>query len=127
MRGTKFEISQTVTKELLASVVGSGTVSVFATPMMIALMEKASSQCIAPFLKDDETSVGTLINVTHLSATPLGCSVRAVATVTAVDRKKVTFHVEAYDDTSLIGEGTHERFIVNQPQFELKAFQKING
>ena len=126
MISTSLEVTQTVSDEMLASAVGSGDASVFATPMMIALMEKASLLCIAPLLNEGETSVGTTINVSHLSATPAGCHVRAVATVTAVDRKKITFHVEAYDDESLIGEGTHERFVVDRVKFEQKANQKLN-
>ncbi len=115
-----------VTKELLAITVGSGDVQVYATPMMICLMEDVASNCLKQFLDDGDTSVGTMISTTHISATPIGMKVNAKAVITKVDGKKVSFDIEAYDEKGLIGKGTHERFIVNKEKFEVKTKEKLN-
>lgn len=125
MIGKTFEVTKFVSEELLAKAVGSGDVAVFATPMMIAMMEEAAAKCIAPMLESDQTSVGTMMNTSHAAATPAGMQVRAVATVTDVDGRSVTFRVEAFDETGLIGEGTHGRVIVNRSRFEEKAQAKL--
>lgn len=109
----------------LACHVGSGTVNVYATPMMIALMEQAAVSCLKPFMEPGETSVGAMINITHDAATPLGMKVWASATIIAVDRKKITFEVCAKDEAGCIGSGTHVRFIMNQEKFESKALAKL--
>ena len=126
------EIGMTYREELIveeintARVVGSGTVDVFATPQMIMLMEKAAYKCIANEIGKENTSVGTVMNVKHLSATPVGMSVYAVATVTEVNGRRVVFNVEAYDSVCKIGEGTHERFVVNAEKFQQKTNSKNN-
>lgn len=109
----------------LASHVGSGIVNVYATPMMIALMEQAAVECLAPFMEEGETSVGVLMNTTHDAATPCGMNVSASATIVAVDRKKVTFEVIAKDEKDIIGKGTHERFVIKKEAFEQKALSKL--
>lgn len=124
MLGATFEIKKQVTRELLACTVGSGDVEVFATPMMLALMEEAASKCIAPYLEPEQTSVGTMITASHTAATPENMQVRAVATVTAVNGKQVSFRVEAFDECGPIGEGAHERVIVNRARFAEKARAK---
>ena len=113
-----------VTKDLLACSVGSGTVEVYATPMMIALMENTAASLLSQFLDEGETSVGIHMDTTHDAATPQGMKVQACATIVAVDRKKVTFHIEARDEKDVIGTATHERFIVNKEKFEAKAKSK---
>ncbi|MEG1028213.1 MAG: thioesterase family protein, partial [Oscillospiraceae bacterium] len=115
--GETFEKEITVKESMLASSVGSGFVSVYATPMMIALMEEVSSKCLQQFLDMDMTSVGTEISVSHLSPTPRGMKVTASATITAVNGRMVTFAVKAKDEIGLIGEGTHQRVIVNAEKF----------
>ncbi|GHO52153.1 thioesterase family protein [Ktedonobacter robiniae] len=115
--GMTAEISTLVTPENTAAAVGAGGVEVFATPMMIALMENASWQAAAPGLDKGHVTVGTLVNVKHLAATPVGQSVRAVATLHEIDGRRLVFQVEAYDERQKIGEGTHERFIVKLDQF----------
>lgn len=127
MVGKQFEVAKTVSEELLAKSVGSGNVSVFATPMMIAMMEEAAAKCIAPLLEPGQTTVGTMINTSHIAATPAGMKVRAVATVTEVDGRNLTFHVEAFDEAGLIGEGVHSRVIVNRNRFEEKAQSKLQS
>jgi fluoroacetyl-CoA thioesterase len=114
----------TVTEDLLAKNVGSGSVKVFATPMMISLIEKAAVLSVVPYLEDGQDSVGTLINVTHCSATPLGMKVWADTELVEIDRRRLVFKVAAYDERGLIGEGMHERFIINKAAFQAKADSK---
>lgn len=110
-----------------AQAAGSGTLPVFATPWMCALMEKAAWTAIAPALNEGESSVGTSLNISHLSATPLGLKVWAESEVTAVDGRKVDFKVAAYDEKGLIGEGTHQRFIIQDERFLARAAKKAEG
>lgn len=115
-----------VTAELLASYVGSGSVDVYATPMMIALMEKASAALLQTYLEEGETSVGILMNTTHSAATPKGMKVSATAEITNVEGKKVTFKVIAKDEKDVIGEATHERFIVMSEKFVKRCYSKLD-
>lgn len=122
--GLTAEATTKVTPENCASAVGSGGVAVFATPMMISLMEQAAARAVAPHLAEGETTVGTLVNVQHLAATPPGLTVRAVATLEQVEGRRLVFRVEAFDDRERIGAGTHERFIVNTARFLARAAEK---
>lgn len=122
--GASLEIRKKVTESLLAKNVGSGDVAVYATPMMIALMEETASKCLSEFLEEGETSVGTYIASSHDSATPLGMEVRAIATVTAAEGKKVDFLIEAFDEAGTIGRGNHSRFVLNRERFEAKTNEK---
>jgi len=122
--GIKGHQETTVTVANVATNVGSGKVQVFATPMMIALMEKAAALSIEPVLSEGQSSVGTHIDVSHCSATPMGMKVWAETEVIAIDRRKVTFSVKAYDERGLIGEGLHERFIIDIDKFIAKATSK---
>ncbi|MBR4626367.1 MAG: thioesterase family protein [Ruminococcus sp.] len=115
----------TVSEADLASSVGSGSLRVLATPTMIMLMEKAACNCLADALEGDETTVGTEIAVKHLSATPCGMNVRAEAVLTENEGRKYCFTVKAYDESGLIGEGTHERFLVYGERFTAKANSKL--
>lgn len=114
-----------VTMENTAKTVGSGELEVFATPAMIALMEKTAYQSVAEELGDGMGSVGTLMNVKHVSATPVGMKVTCQTELEEVDGRRLVFHVEAHDESGLIGEGTHERFIVENGKFQKKANSKI--
>ncbi|MGN0941098.1 MAG: thioesterase family protein [Selenomonadaceae bacterium] len=109
-----------------AQAMKSGTLPVFATPAMTGLMEHAASNLVELLLPDGWTSVGTMINVEHVSATPFGMRVTAKATVTKVEGRKITFDVKALDATGEIGHGIHERFIVNKAKFLDKALAKVN-
>lgn len=122
--GTSHTSTVTVDRSNLASAVGSGLVDVFATPSMIALLELAASQCIQPFLDEGQASVGTQINVSHSGATPPGLEVRATATVTEVDRRRVEFAVVIEDSCGEVGRGTHTRFIIDIEKFTSKASLK---
>ena len=122
--GTKHEVSVTVTKEITAAAAKSGSLEVLATPYMIALMEQAASELCDKFVPEGISTVGTAINISHLAPTCVGAKVKAVATVTAFDGRKVNFDVEAYDDAGLIGKGTHERFTIKIESFMKKAAER---
>lgn len=114
----------TVTDEVTAAAVGSGMLPVFATPSMIALMEKAAAESVAPQLDAGMTTVGTKLDVAHTAATPVGMTVRAETELTEIDGRRLIFTVHAFDDAGEIGSGTHERFIVNAEKFLAKAEAK---
>mgnify|MGYP003290393476 CR=1 FL=1 len=123
--GIKGEAFTTVEREDTAYEVGSGSLLVYATPCMIALMEGAACEALAPCLPEDKTSVGTQLTVSHISATPVGMEVRAEAEVIAVDKSIVTFKVSAYDEAGLIGEGTHQRAVITTQRFLDKTYGKL--
>lgn len=125
--GMKARAEDVVTQNNTAICAGSGTLPVFATPFMCALMEKAAWMAIAPGLDEGDSSVGTKLNISHLSATPVGLKVWAESEVTGVDGKRIEFKVSAGDEKGLIGEGTHERFIVTNERFLSKAAKKLEG
>lgn len=114
-----------VSENDLAVNVGSGSLPVFATPTMIMLMEKAACNCLADFLEGDETSVGTEMNVKHVSATPCGMNVTAEAVLTEVNGRGFTFRVKASDEAGVIGEGLHKRFLVYGEKFTAKTNAKL--
>ena len=123
--GMKGEARTLVEREDTAAEVGSGSLLVYATPCMVALMEGAACEAIADCLPDNKTSVGTELLIAHLSATPVGLDVRAEAEVTAVEGNTITFHVCAYDEAGKIGEGTHKRVVVSTQRFLDKAYDKL--
>jgi len=123
--GIKGRQEEIVTAEKLAKNVGSGIVGVYATAMMVALMEKASLLSLEPYLEPGEGSVGTQVNVSHCSATPLGMKVWAESEVVKVEGRRIFLTVKAFDEDGLIGEGTHERFIINMEKFHAKAQGKL--
>lgn len=108
----------------LAVNVGSGSLDVFATPAMIMLMEKAACSCLDDYLENDETTVGTALDVRHISATPLGMKVSAEALLTEINGREFTFNVTASDEAGKIGEGTHKRFLVYGEKFMAKTNSK---
>ena len=123
--GMKGEVEALVEREDTAKEVGSGDLLVYATPCMVALMEGAACEAIADALSDTQTTVGTALNLEHTSATPVGLEVRAMAEVTAVEGKVITFSVTAYDEAGEIGKGIHKRVIVNSQKFLEKAYNKL--
>ncbi|MBO4937881.1 MAG: thioesterase family protein [Oscillospiraceae bacterium] len=123
--GMKAEVGTLVEREDTAKEVGSGDLMVYATPCMAAMMEGAACEAIAECLKDTETTVGTELNIQHISATPVGLEVRAEAEVTAVEGKVITFEVRAFDEAGEIGKGTHKRVIVNSQKFLDKTYAKL--
>lgn len=123
--GMKGEVSTLVEKEDTALEVGSGSLLVYATPCMVALMEGAACEAIAAALPEEKTSVGIALNISHLAATPVGLEVRAEAEVTEVDGNTITFQITAYDEAGKIGEGTHKRAIVTSQRFLDKVYAKL--
>ena len=123
--GMKAEVSTLVEREDTAKEVGSGSLLVYATPCMVALMEGAACEAIQEALGEDKTTVGIELNIQHTSATPVGLEVRAEAEVTAVDGKIITFELRAFDEAGEIGKGTHKRAIVPVQKFLDKAYAKL--
>ncbi len=105
--------------------VGSGSLLVYATPCLAALMEGAACNCLEGILPEGQTSVGTLLNLSHSAATPVGLEVSAEATLTAVDGRKLSFEITARDERGPIGTAHHERFVVNAERFLQKTYEKI--
>ena len=122
--GIKGRREQTVTPEMSAARVGSGLVEVFATPMMISLIEQTCNESILPYLEEGQGTVGTLVNVAHTSATPIGMRVWCESELVEVDRRRLVFKVKAFDECGPIGEGTHERFIIDTAKFMEKIKAK---
>ncbi len=121
------ECAQLVTVEKTAAHWGSGLVAGFSTPALVALMENAAFVAIEKILPAGQTTVGTEVNIKHLAATPVGMTVRARAELAAVDGRKLTFNVEAWDDAEKIGQGTHTRFIVDMEKFTLRFQSKLDN
>lgn len=125
--GLKGEARTVVTDDNTAIAYGSGSVSVFATPAMIGLMEKAALSSVDPLLEEGYSTVGIKVEVEHLAATPKGMNVIAVSELLEVDGRRLVFKVEARDDKELVGRGRHERFIVPLEKFIVRAEEKGRG
>ena len=123
--GLTNEKSVAVTIENTALAMGSGTLRVFATPSMIALIEGCCAESVEGLLGEGNTSVGTKVEVEHLAASPVGASVLCKSTLTAVDGRRLDFEVEVYDNAGLIGKGRHTRFNVDADRFVTKAYSKL--
>ena len=123
--GMKGQTTNLVEREDTAYEVGSGSLLVYATPCMVALMEGAACEAIAAELPEEKTSVGIELNISHLAATPVGLEVTATAEVTAVEGNIITFRLEAFDEKGKIGEGTHKRAIVTSQRFLDKVYAKL--
>lgn len=115
----------TVTPEMTAAAMGSGALEVLATPSMIALMEGTAQEAVQSLLEDGQGTVGTRIDVRHLAATPVGMEVTCTAEVTEVDHRRIVFTVKAKDEKEVIGEGIHERFVIDNEKFFAKCRQKL--
>lgn len=123
--GREFELQREVVPEITADRFGNPGAHVFATPMLVALLEEAAIGCVEPLLDPDEGTVGTLVNVQHLAATPLGMTITVRARLAEVDRRRLVFEVEASDGVDTIARGTHERFLVkSMPDFLAAAAAK---
>ncbi len=124
--GIKHTVTELVTPDKTAKTVGSGLLPVYATPAMIALMEKCAAECVVPYIEDGKSSVGTMLNVKHLAASPIGIEISCTATLTEIDGRRLVFSLEASDEKGPIGEGTHERFIIDVERFMAKCQSKLN-
>lgn len=109
-----------------AKALGSGELEVFATPAMIALIEETAWKSVADELSEGEGTVGTKLEVTHISATPIGAKVWCETELVSVDRRRLIFLASVYDENGKIGDGTHERFIINNEKFMDKAINKFH-
>jgi predicted thioesterase len=125
-RGLRGEASLVVGEEHTAPRVGSGAVRVLATPVMINLFEAAALAAIESLLPPGHQSLGTVLNVRHIAATPVGMRVVATAVVEKIDGRTVYFALEARDERDLIGDGTHERVVVNVEKFDARVQQKLS-
>lgn len=124
-KGMTHTEKMTVTKNDTAAFHGSGTLDVFATPAMAALMEKTAMNCVAPYLDEGCATVGTSLEIKHTSASPLGAEITCECVLTEVDGRRLVFEVKASDNAGEIGCGTHERFIINAEKFMKKTAEKI--
>jgi predicted thioesterase len=118
------EVHHQVTPDTFASRWGNPGIEVLATPVVVGWLEEAAIRAVQPYLEPGQGSVGTVVSIKHLAATPAGMTVRATATVTALDGRRLVFRVEAHDEKEKIAEGEHERFIVNMVKFLDKVAQK---
>lgn len=123
--GMKGEASTLVEREDTAEAVCSGSLLVYATPCMAALMEGAACEAVAAGLGENETTVGIELNLKHTCATPVGMEVRAEAVVTAVEGKIITLEITAYDEAGQIGSATHKRAVVHPQRFLDKTYAKL--
>ena len=122
--GLEGTASALVTEERLATNVGSGNVPVFASPMLLALMEAAAVNCLEGHLPEDYQSLGVQLNVSHTAPTPIGFTVTAKATLKAIEGRKLTFDVVANDGAEQIGSGVHTRIVVDTPRFMARLAAK---
>ena len=122
--GIKGQATLTVCDGNTAKTMGSGSLEVLATPAMVALMEQAAAQSVSLCLEEGQTTVGTAMQIQHLSATPIGMHVTAESELLQIDGRKLLFSVSAFDEKGLIGQGTHERFVVDAACFMAKAASK---
>lgn len=123
--GIKNRKNIVVTEAQSAKQIGSGSLNVFATPSMIALMEAASYESVTKYLEEGSGTVGISISVKHLAATPIGMKVTCESELIKVNGRTLTFSVKAYDEAGLIGEGEHERCIIYNDRFQQKADAKL--
>ena len=119
--GVKGNLERTVTEDLTAEALGSGLLPVFATPAAVALAEETAWRSVAGELEEGQGTVGTLMELAHIAATPLGMKVRCETELVEVDRRKLVFTVKIYDEKEKVADGRHERFIIDNAKFLSKA------
>ena len=123
--GTKATATTTVTETLSAKTMKSGSLDVYATPAMSALMEEAAAAAVQCELEPGQGTVGIHISISHDAASPIGAHITATATVTKVEGRKITFDLVAQDEHGTIGKGTHQRFIIDEAKFMKKVQAKM--
>ncbi|MCL2852924.1 MAG: thioesterase family protein [Defluviitaleaceae bacterium] len=123
--GMSHSVSAAVNETNTAHTVGSGGLAVLATPSMIAMMERAAYECVEKSMNDGQTTVGSMISIEHLAASPVGAQITATATVETADGRKIDFKISARDGHGEIGSGTHTRFIVDKERFMSKAQARV--
>ena len=120
LKGLHNSVTLVVEHKDTAAVYGSGALEVFATPAMIALMEKTCLKSVADKIGEGNTTVGIAVNIKHLKASPVGSTIRCDAEITEVDRRRLVFEVKCFEGETLVGEGIHERFVVDSEKFMSK-------
>lgn len=124
--GIKGHQEMTVTEAYTAKTMGSGVMDVFATPAMLALMEKTAFTSVAPYLNEGCGTVGTRVEIEHIASSPIGMKITCDSELVAIEGRKLVFHVEAFDSKGMIGKGTHERFIIESEKFQQKTNSKLD-
>lgn len=122
--GIKGKTVITVDAKVSAMAAASGEMDVFGTPYVVALMEQTADESVRPYLEEGCATVGTVVNIKHIAATPMGMEAYAISELLEVDGRRLVFKVEAYDEVGLIAEGMHERFIINKEKFMAKTNSK---
>ena len=125
--GLKHSQSWTVTEEMTPPHLRADAIRVLATPDMVRLVEQTAIQCAQPHLKEGQTTVGTVVNIKHLAATPEGMKITVSVEVTEVDRRRLGFKFEVHDEADKVGEGTHERFVIDRESRLPKLQQKVDA
>jgi len=125
--GIKGTQEREVTKDITAKAYLSGALEVLATPAMIALIEETAWKSVQPYLEEGCGTVGTMLSIRHMAPTPAGMKFRAETVLTEADGRRLVFDVKAYDEAGLIGEGTHERFIIKNEKFQSKADARLKS
>ena len=97
---------------------------VFSTPRLVSFLERTAHESILPFLEEGQSSVGTIVNIRHLAATPVGMQIRFHSELVAIEGRKLTFKVEAWDEVEQIADGEHERFIIDESRFNRRLTEK---
>jgi len=123
--GIKNNKALTVTEDMTAASAGSGGQMVFSTPHLVAVMESTAWASVEPFMEEGKTTVGTHLDIAHLSASPVGAHITCESELVEVDGRRLVFKVSACDDAGLIGAGTHERFIINIEKFMARTEAKL--
>lgn len=123
--GIKGHQEMTVTHDNTAKTMGSGVMDVFATPAMLALMEKTAFTSVAPYLSEGCGTVGIKVDIEHVASSPVGMKITCDSELVVVEGRKLIFSVEAFDEKGLIGKGTHERFIIESEKFQEKTDKKL--
>ena len=123
--GFKGKLERTVTPELTAEALGSGLLPVFATPAVVALAEETAWKRVSPELEEGQGTVGTRMELSHIAATPVGMAVRCETELVEIDRRKLVFAIEVFDEKEKVAEGRHERFIIDNAKFLSKAEGKL--
>ncbi|MBR2540150.1 MAG: thioesterase family protein [Mogibacterium sp.] len=124
--GIKGHAEEVVTAEKTAAGMKSGGLEVYATPRMINMMEYTAWASVEPYMEEGMGTVGTHLDISHVSASPVGAYVTYESELTEIDGRKLTFHITAHDNSGLIGEGTHERFIINNDRFMARTASKLS-
>lgn len=123
--GIKGKMVITVDEGRTAKAQGSGRLTVYATPSMLALMEETAYRSVEDYLEEGQGTVGTSVSIRHVSATPVGMKVTCESELVEIDRKRLVFNVKAFDESGLIGEGVHERFIIDNAKFLKRTQEKL--